>query len=291
MSSRVYLRALIFAVFFVVTFARSVPLETYDQSEAERYAILAGVAYCAGTLGHGVEDWSCDACKKYPGVSATVVSNTTTDANGFVAWDPNSQRIIISFTGTDPLDIKNWIDDIGLIQTDFPCSGCKVHKGFYDAYKSIEPQVLAALAHYRQGHPGTPVAVTGHSLGAAQAVLCAFSLHLQHGITVSTMYTFGQPRVGNVEFAQAYTSQVSHNWRLTHHMDPVPHLPPNTGNIYRHNSQEVFYPDFTDLKYTVCDGSGEDPTCSDKFIMDLIVTDHWWYGNFNFLTGYTSCKF
>ena len=77
-------------------------------------------------------------------------------------------------------------------------------------------------------------------------------------------------------------------WRLTHYRDPVPHLAPLGLFDYRHTSTEVFYNE-ANTHYKVCDGSGEDPRCSDQ-ILDVLLTDHWHYANFSFLTGYLSCK-
>ena len=39
------------------------------------------------------------------------------------------------------------------------------------------------------------------------------------------VYTFGEPRVGNKAFHAYYNSGEHLSWRVTHHRDPVPHLP------------------------------------------------------------------
>ena len=51
---------------------------------------------------------------------------------------------VLIFRGTVPWDLKNWIEDINFVPTDFPlCDNkCKVHRGFYEAYKQIGSRVL-----------------------------------------------------------------------------------------------------------------------------------------------------
>jgi predicted lipase len=49
-------------------------------------------------------------------------------------------------------------------------------------------------------HPGAPIFVTGHSLGGALAVIAALDLKLSLNVKV-TVYTYGQPRVGNAKFS------------------------------------------------------------------------------------------
>jgi len=261
----------------------------FIQSEAERYIQFAGAAYCCGTLGDGVAKWDCNVCKNFPGVNATVVYDRSTDANGFVAYDPNSNSIIISFSGTNPLNIANWIDDIDTVKVAYPyCSGCEVHKGFYDTYLSVQNQVRAALLMYQSDHPKVPVTVTGHSLGAALAVHCALDITLTYSISVGPMYTYGQPRVGNENFKTFYQNTVTTNYRVTHYRDPVPHLPLESFGFY-HNPTEVFYNE-GGVIYQICNDDGEDPDCSDQFELDTMVSDDLFYCNFDIATNYLTCE-
>jgi predicted lipase len=52
-------------------------------------------------------------------------------------------------------------------------------------------------------HSGAKIIVTGHSLGGSLAILAAADLHKSHG-KIDQVYTFGQPRVGNAQFASYY---------------------------------------------------------------------------------------
>ena len=64
--------------------------------------------------------------------------------------------------------------------------------------------------------------------------------------------------------------------------DPVPHLPLQSMG-FRHNPTEVFY-DRRQKSYKICDGSGEDKSCSDKYLLPLNVVNHLNYLGFDFTT-------
>ncbi|KAL3115615.1 hypothetical protein niasHT_011964 [Heterodera trifolii] len=85
-----------------------------------------------------------------------------------------------------------------------------------------------------------PVTFTGHSLGGALAALAAAKC-VALGLRMSnqvTLYTFGEPRVGNAAFAGRFDQLVPNSFRVIFRKDIVPHLPPcsttakrNTGDI------------------------------------------------------------
>ena len=54
------------------------------------------------------------------------------------------------------------------------------------------------------GGKNKKVFVTGHSLGGAMAVLCAYRLQEKAKIDVYGVYTYGCPRVGNLQFFLAW---------------------------------------------------------------------------------------
>ena len=111
------------------------------------------------------------------------------------------------------------------------------------------------------------VRITGHSLGASLASVCAVHLH-QRGVSLDSVVTFGSPRTGNSIFADWY-HRVIYNYtryayRVTHYRDPIIHLPPY--GIYdldfHHVARETFFNTENGDTYVVCDGSGEDRSCS-----------------------------
>jgi hypothetical protein len=76
----------------------------------------------------------------------------------------------------------------------------KVHIGFQDIYGSVQTIVHQELTKLIGQHPTAAVIVTGHSLGAAQAVVCSHDLECR-GICKPFCYPFCTPRVGNMHFA------------------------------------------------------------------------------------------
>ena len=83
---------------------------------------------------------------------------------------------------------------------------------------------------------------------------------------------FGGPRIGNAAMAQYVKTKVDAIFRVVHNKDIVPHLPPESFE-YHHSPVEIFWDEhFT--KYEVCNDSGEDKNCSNKFFPDYSAGDH-----------------
>jgi len=267
----------------------------YSVGLANRMCEFALASYCCGNLGHGVETWTCDACELQPQITNVTVfaSNLIYDANGFVAYDPTVPCIVIAFAGTDPLSIEDWLDDLDAIKVPYPAcasQGCEVHKGFYDTYMSVSASVWSAVETYWAEYGAdTPLQITGHSLGAALATHCAIDFYDQKQIQPTFVYTYGQPRVGNEQFAEFYNSCINLHYRVTHRKDPVPHVPTEDMGFY-HVMEEIFYAQNPNTTYVVCSESGEQPNCSDQYLLDLDIDDHLDYMGFDFITNYLSCK-
>ena len=83
----------------------------------------------------------------------------------------------------------------------------------------------------------------------------------QVGIDVY-MINFGQPRTGDIDYANFSNEKFPKQWRVTQHQDQVPHLPMRTPVLNYHHVRTEVYVD-VDLSMRVCDASGEDPTCAD----------------------------
>ena len=131
----------------------------------------------------------------------------------------------MSFRGTEPKSLKNWIDDLEFATIspyETSCGKtCKLHSGFYKSYKSLKDQIIRAFD--RLGVTSrTRIHTTGHSLGAAMATICAYDLRAD-GYNIIQSYTFGEPRVGNKAFSESFGNTVGSPtvYRLTHWRDPV----------------------------------------------------------------------
>ena len=90
-----------------------------------------------------------------------------------------------------------------------------VHRGFKDSLGQIWDEVEEYLLAI-----DSPVLYTGHSLGAALATLAAArSKRLPQAV-----YTFGSPRVGNVQFAHSLSN--IRIYRVVNRRDVVTTVPP-----------------------------------------------------------------
>lgn len=265
--------------------------DTFELSLAERFVALSGAAYCTNPIFtvDTVEDWSCQACSLVSYINATSVHGILTDANGFVGFDTAANEIVVSFSGTDPLSIRNWIDDLDFLQAEYPlCDNCEVHQGFYNTYLSVSDDVIALVDAVLIDHPTAIVRITGHSLGAALAAHCAAHLTSFNKYTLGTLYTYGMPRVGNKAFESWYTSVVPGTFRMVHYKDPVPQVPPQAFG-YHHMPYEVFYT-FHYENWKVCSYDGEDSACSDQYFANLDVVNHLNYLDFDFTSNWFSCE-
>ena len=206
----------------------------YVLDKSERYIKLAGAAYCTDPKlrKNSIDDWSCKACASFPNMTARSFKSTKNDANGFVGYDGTANEIVVSFSGTDPTSIRNWITDLKFRKVKYPyCDKCEVHNGFYHAFQSVEDDVKKFVSSFQAQYPTATLAVTGHSLGAAMAAH-AVAEYTHMGVTVSTAYAYGMPRVGEDSFEQWYASVVPGTFRVNHNRDPVPHLAPESFDFH-----------------------------------------------------------
>eukprot|EP01116_Phalansterium_solitarium_P025460 TRINITY_DN9753_c0_g1_i1.p1 TRINITY_DN9753_c0_g1~~TRINITY_DN9753_c0_g1_i1.p1 ORF type:complete len:332 (+),score=58.81 TRINITY_DN9753_c0_g1_i1:108-1103(+) len=249
----------------------------YAFSLAQHYVLYSFAAYCDPL---SIMQWRCQYCVA-PGLETPAVkfllSNETYNVFGWAG--SLSDQVIISFRGTEPDSLDNWIEDLKTATMrpypDVP--NALVHDGFYEAYKAVRDQVRVAAKLLQLQNPNKPMVITGHSLGGALAQLCAVDL-VQSGVVAGPVYiwNFGQPRVGNAVFAKFASSVVQHVYRTINMDDIVPHLPPTVLGFV-HAPQEVWFPT-NQTSYVVCsDTDGEDPDCSDSIQIEFSVEDHLTY--------------
>ncbi|EYC21381.1 hypothetical protein Y032_0019g3787 [Ancylostoma ceylanicum] len=108
------------------------------------------------------------------------------------------------------------------------------NKTFHTIWQGLEHRVYM----YIYEHPDWDIWIGGHSLGGALATLATF--FLVHSKLVQPdavkLMTFGQPRVGDKAFADAFDNEVGYAYRVVHSRDIVPSIP-RSG--YWHQGAEV----------------------------------------------------
>jgi len=188
-------------------------------------------------------------------------------------------RVVIVFRGTVEVDYMNWVADMDILKTaPFEDKDIEVHRGFYLAYMQLRERIM----RYLEGVPKVDLVVTGHSLGASMASLCAFDIVTQPdrmGFKSVSTITYGEPRTGNLAFHKAFSRLIPDSWRVTHYKDVVPKVPFQSFGFY-HTAREIWYSSRDYEKtddYQVCDGSGEDPKCQNSLWFATSVQDHLYY--------------
>lgn len=172
---------------------------------------------------------------------------------GFLAVDKTNKLLVVSFRGSR--SISTWIANINFSLTNASslCKGCEAHSGFLESWETVADDLVAQIESAQSIYSGYLLVLTGHSFGAAVAVLGGTALR-NRGSTLSLVsislifidlipinkpqYTYGQPRVGNTALATYITNQGS-LWRVTHQEDIVAKLPPS-GFRFRHPSPEYW---------------------------------------------------
>ena len=259
----------LFTFFFTVftTWTSAYPVSNwasgYDENQLQIGAWLSGAAYC--------DDYS---HIQIGGPAAGFIYDTTihdpkTDIKGYIGTLHKNIYVVLRGSSS----VRNWLSDFEarLVPYDtFPECDCHVHHGFYQSALSITNQTVDSLYKLQSRNPGFPTIVIGHSYGASSGQLLAMELR-SRGIA-SILYTYGQPRVGDAKYAAFMNIPL---YRVTHHKDLVPHVPPTKGLGYLHSCTEIY--EDADGHLTIC-ASCEDPACADQFdLLHTNITDHSYY--------------
>lgn len=255
----------------------------YNQLRAIEFVNIAAAAYC---LPDQVESWTCPQCLGNL-TSVKMCTATSSDkTQAFVArWEDGC---VISFEGTEIFASE--ITDLELYtlkptpMLKKVCDNCSVHSGYLDVWASLRPCLVQNLRAIGCNEvDGSPIRVTGHSLGAGVSGIAMMHLE-REGWNIAESYNFGMPRTGDDVFVANFTSTFSGKfWRLTHHKDPIVQLPPDAwGPLnwkYSHVEPEVFYDGDVNQGYKICTDE-HDSNCSSKywnFNWDLTFYDHLHY--------------
>ncbi|KAJ2828589.1 hypothetical protein IWW50_001307 [Coemansia erecta] len=239
------------------------------------FAAYSGAAYTVS------DSWNCRFACQHPGTEDTVIEHHWDigfpPSAGYIARNPSGRFIVVAFRGTG--ETSQWADNVNIVQVPWPdeISGSRVHAGFLRGYTSVQSDVLSKLKSLATQYPDYSIAIVGHSLGGARAALCFLdvSVKMPELMPRVYMYTQGQPRTGNKNFADAIDALSAPKYRGVYEYDVAPRLPPTIMG-YHHHSTEAWYHNndtLLCLQPTVddgCAGNGD-------ILHPLSIDDHFGY--------------
>jgi len=220
-----------------------------------------------------VTNWTCGLpCEKVKELPARMIATNEKEKTMALTARKSATECLVVFRGSK--NIYNALEDATFFPKALPgCDGCKVHSGFHNAWKTLEVDVNGHLSQL--GCQNSTVSVVGHSLGAAMAALAAYDLAAPRSAAalapakwrIGRVYTYGQPRVGNRQFASAFDARRAalnfSYYRVVDYRDLVPHLPlaDMLWEGWTHTGEEVYYHATALGEFTTC-ALANDTRCS-----------------------------
>jgi hypothetical protein len=148
---------------------------------------------------------------------------------------------VICFRGTEPSNAINFLTDASCRPVNFYSMG-KVHGGFYRNVRAVWPDVATEVEEAISSGLRA-LYITGHSLGAAMAAIAGALVfgdgqYAHWRPLVQGIYTYGQPMVGDADFARSCERIENILFRHVYGHDLVPRLPPLTTGSFVHFGKE-----------------------------------------------------
>jgi hypothetical protein len=151
----------------------------------------------------------------------TVAGKTT--VFGLVGKNTATKTAFVAIRGTQTQ--TEWLKNLDFDTTPYrpvPAFG-DVHMGWMGLYETMRTNLAANLPAACAGCD--QLIVTGHSLGAALAVLAAPDITKNMSVPEPELTTFGGPRTGLVDFAMPFNLLIDTCFRVVNLFDIVPHVP------------------------------------------------------------------
>jgi len=197
--------------------------------------------------------------------------DTTIGTQVMIVTSSKQQYLAVVFAGTN--DLQTALEDVNIMMKPFgddstiilPNPNIKIHAGFNNAvFSGVYTELERRLQDLKTQYPKYKLYTTGHSLGAADAILVAVALaeHMKYSVI---SINFGCPKTGNKEWGDYLnaTSTLNSNlaiWRVVMGWDLVARLPTFfyhvghtiqlwSANHYKYDDHE---PNVTECYYRHC---------------------------------------
>lgn len=163
-----------------------------------------------------------DVQPTYPYGTLTVIDDSSTGVQCYLR--KRGGCLYITFRGTTT--VQDWKTNAAFQRKTIPYgnteSKIRVHTGFLEAYKSptVRNTILGMMSDdiYQ-------VKISGHSQGAALAILCGVDLEYNFPAKDYQVIVFGSPRIGNLAFQNSYNKRIFKTLRFENGNDIVTKLP------------------------------------------------------------------
>jgi pimeloyl-ACP methyl ester carboxylesterase len=156
---------------------------------------------------------------------------------GYIAQSKEAPgTVILAIRGTE--DPAEWILDFAALPVFFHAgaSAGSVALGFQSIEESfafldgtgVVSNLVDVVGRISAVNPITSLTILGHSLGAALATLAAAELAVRNTVGVKpaiTIYTYASPRVGLLDFAAWFNTNIPTSYRIWNMLDIVPEVP------------------------------------------------------------------
>ena len=153
--------------------------------------------------------------------------------------DPSVKTAFVAFRGTRTA--SDWLDNFDAAADAYrPVANFgDVHMGWMALYETIRNSLASNLAAACAGC--NQLLVTGHSLGAALAVLAAPDIFKNMPPNLEPkLTTFAGPRAGLHDFAVPFNMTIESCFRVVNELDVIPHIPlPFPWLPYEHVGVEI----------------------------------------------------
>lgn len=243
------------------------------EAEAKYYLSYATLSYCNSSV---IRAWKCKSCQEMGGgwQVQEVLQDPLLQTQAVVAVNHKRKEIGVAFRGSTGLN--NQIQNSLFRMVALPRLGpeVQVHHGFKNIADGLQAKVLAAFrAAWDKRTRGYGVSISGHSMGGSVAVILSFELQREFDIPWErfSIYTYGQPRTGNLAFVNLYNALPLKVTRTVNENDVVPHLPPNQQG-YFHTLTELY---IQGAQARLCAAAYvEDDSCSRSRLNNLSRESH-----------------
>lgn len=234
--------------FLIAGICHAIDLASELEVKSRYYTNLAAAAQCDSKA---IENWTCEFYCTGPKVNTKVFKDEYNGAQMYIKVDDTNQSIILSFRAT--VNLKNrflngetyqststWLEqDCGIFSSAVNC--IKFHFGFLKTFDSLASQYEPELTELLVGKETYKLICIGHSLGGAMASIATLRLHHQLEIDFSRieLYTYGQPRTGNTNFAKYINENIAIKVRYVNENDYVPKIVSDNAG-YQHHQVELW---------------------------------------------------